>query len=286
MSPTQTVPRDIEYAWPSDDLSRSFTATLLAGTQAAGYGLERLQNDNPAYPTKWDTNTFDILWDFGTATAVKYVLLVHHNFIPGLTGVTFKMGNTTGTTAFSRTFTIRDYHEDLFPVNEHLDLRDVTPTYRYARLTAADANVVPCAIGAFPILTEVRALDGNLLLDANPEDDESHPLVEHKTDVGVSTIYSHGTRLRWLRGEKIQENTDARNIRAWNRATQGRSIPFVLIPHIIDDDHEDTTDEESWIVRWEQQNLPRTYFGPDLMSRYRLQWEEVSRGLRPTPAAI
>jgi len=283
--------RDLEYAHPSDDLSRLFTATLTAGSQASGaYTPAELRNDNPAHPFKADSTTFRLLWDFGSAVPVEYVVLVHHNFTPGLTGVTFAMGSTGATSSFTRSFTIRSYHEDLFPVNEHLDLRDVTPTYRYASLEVSSANVVPCALGKFPILTRVRALDGHLLVESTPEDDEAHPLVEHKTDVGVSTIYSHGTRLRWLRGDKIQQDSDAVALRSWNRATQGRSIPFVLIPHTLNDHAAATSplveQEEAWIARWEDQNLPRTYIGPDLLSRYRLKFEEVSRGLRPTPAAV
>ncbi len=278
--------RDLEYAHPSDDLSRAFTATLTSGSQATGYAPVRLTNDNPAFPFKADSTTFRLLWDFGTARPVEYLLLVHHNFLAGLSGVTFAMGSTTATSSFSRSFTIRTYHEDLFPVNEHLDLRDVTPTYRYASLAVTSANSVACALGKIAILTRVRALDGNLMLDGAPEEDESHPIVEHKTDVGVSTIYSHGTRLRWLRGDKIQKATDAAAIRSWWRATQGRSLPFVLIPHITRVPSPTPEEEESWIVRWEQPNLPRTYIGPDLLSRYHLTFEEVSRGLRPTPAAV
>jgi len=286
-----TVIRDLEYAYPADDLARAFTATLVDGSptiQAVGYGPERLRNDNPAYPFKVDATTFRLVWDFATAQTVRYVLLVHHNFVAGLGGVRFAMGTTDATTDFSRDFIIRAYHEDDFPLNEHLDLRDVSPSYRYASLEVTVANSVNCSLGAFPMLTTVRALDGNLMLDA--EDDESHPMVEHKTDVGVSTIYVHGTRLRWLRGDKIQESTDAAAIRSWNRATLGRGLPFVLIPHILDE-HAPVTSpeveqEESWIVRWEDPNLPRAYIGPDLMSRYRLKFEEVSRGLKPTPSAV
>ncbi len=283
--------RDLEYAYPSDDLSRAFTATLTAGSQAAGDYLPAvLKNDDPAHPFKVDSTTFRLLWDFGSAMPVEYVLLVHHNFLTGLSGVTFAMGSTTATSNFSRTFTIRRYHEDLFPVNEHLDVRDVTPTYRYASLEVTSANSVNCALGKCAILTRVRALDGNLLLEGSPEDDESHPIVEHQTDVGVSTIYSFGTRLRWLRGDKIQRDSDARAIRSWSRATEGRAVPFVLIPHLINEDapveSPPVDQEESWIARWEDKTLARSYIGSDLLSRYHLKFEEVSRGLRPTPAAV
>lgn len=281
---------DLEYGHPGDDLARAFTSTLTAGSQATGYGPERLADDDPSYPFKVDSATFRLLWDFGQATLVEYALLVHHNFLPGLGGVFFAMGSTTATTDFSREFIIRDYHEDLFPVNEHLDLRDVSPIYRYASLEVSSANIVDCSLGAFPMLTQVRTLDGHLLLDSTPQEDEEHPLVEHRTDVGVSTIYAHGTRLRWLRGEMLQTDANAAQIRSWNRATLGRGLPCTLIPHILND-HAPVTSpvtvqEESMIVRFEDPKLPRSYVGPDLLSRYRLGFEEVSRGLIPTPSAV
>src|SRR4030095_810612 len=165
-------------------------------------------------------------------------------------------------------FTIRSYGDDRFPTNEHLDLRigGTPPVYRYASLSVTSDNVVPCAIGRVPILHTVRALDGALLLE--PEEDESHPLVEHQTDLGVSTIFGFGTRRRWLRGDKIQQNSDASAIRAWNRATYGRGLPFVLIPHVFPDG--DPSAEEAWICRWENDRLPRTYPNTMLLSRYRL----------------
>jgi hypothetical protein len=273
--------RDLEYAYPGDDLSRSTVATLTSGTQAAGYEPVRLTNDDPSYPFKTDSTTFRLLWDFGAPRPIAYVCLVHHNFFPGLGGVTFALGTTAATTDVVRTFTIRDYAPDRFPTNEHLDLRPAG-SYRYASLSVTSPNVVPCAIGKVPILTTVRALDGTLMLES--EEDESHPLVEHQTDLGVSTIYAFGTRRRWLRGDKIQKASDAAAIRAWNRASGGRAIPFVLIPHIFPEG--DPSGDEAWLCRWEQDRLPRTYLDTQLDSRYRLQFEEVSRGLRPTPAAI
>lgn len=274
--------RDLEYAHPGDDLSRATVATLTAGTQAAGYGPERLTNDDPSYPFKVTTTTFRLVWDFGAPVPIAYVLLVHHNFAPGLPGVTFAAGTTSATTEFSQTFTIRGYAPDRFPTNEALDLRALALEYRFASLTVTTPNTVPCAVGAVPILSTVRTLDGTLLLEA--EEDESHPLVEHQTDLGVSTIYAFGTRRRWLRGDKVQEQTDAAAIRDWNRATGGRALPFVLIPHVFPEGHPELA--ESWICRWEQDRLPRTYLDTTLKSRYRLQFEEVSRGLRPTPAAV
>ncbi len=279
-----TIRRDLEYAYPGDDLSRAFTATLTSGSQEVGYEPVRLTNDDPSYPFRASTTTFRLLWDFGTATRVQHVTLIHHNFLAALAGVTLAMGSSTATTDFSRTFTIRPYQENDFPQNESLDLRDVDPSYRYLSLALTSANSVAAALGKIAILSTVRTLDGTLMIDA--EDDEAHPVVSHKTDIGVETIYAHGTRLRTMTGDKLQAATDAAAIRSWNRASRGRSLPFMLIPH-IGEDSAAGTDEETWLVRWTEDSLPRTYLVPDLaLSKYVLKFSEVSRGLRPTPSAV
>lgn len=276
--------QNFEYAYPSDDLSRSILATLSSGVQSSGYDPSRLQNDDPSYPFKVDSTTFRLVWDFGSATTVKYVLLVHHNFQAGLTGVSFQMNatNAWGAPSFTQDFTIRTYQEDSFPVNEHLDLRPTNPSYRYASLVVSNANVVNCAVGKCAILTTVRSLTRNLLVGG--QDEESHPLVEHATDLGVSTIYSLGTRRRWLRSNKIATEADALLIRSMIRASSGRAVPFVIIPHL--EDAAAGTIEESMIVRWEKPSVQRMYTGPGLMSQYAFAFEEVSRGLKPTPSAV
>jgi hypothetical protein len=95
----------------------------------------------------------------------------------------------------------------------------------------------------------------------------------------VSTIYAHGTRWRWIRGDVTQTIITAELLRSWNRATQGRGKPCVIWPHL------DAVDEPLF-VRWEKEQLPRARIGPEGESRFRLGFEEVSRGLKPTPAAV
>jgi hypothetical protein len=266
------------YCLPSDDIAVGETPTLVSGTQATGYPPENVGNEDPAYPFKVDSTTFRLVWDFGSAVAPKLVVLAHHNFAPGLTGVRFQMNATDVWTApsFSAEFPAASYHLDKFPLTLHLDLRSSAPSYRYASLVVTSANTVNCAIGEVIISTAIRMLDGTVQFDS--EEDEDHPLVEHQTDVGVSTIYRHGTRLRWLRGDKVVEATDAAAIRTWTRASLGRGLPFVVLPHLAE--------TEAWYVRWENGKVPRTYIGPDLISRYRLAFAEVSRGLYPTPSAV
>jgi hypothetical protein len=268
----------LRYTLPSHNLAGLVTPTLVSGTQAPGtyprdYLPARLYDDNPAHPFKVSTPTFRLLWDFGSPVTVSLVILIHHNFSAGLGNVTLGMGTSSATSNFSQTFVIAAYHPDKFPVNSYLELSPAQ-TYQYLSLEAASANIVDCSIGEFPIYSAIQSI-GHSFLISTDQDDEDHPLVDHKTDIGVSTIYRHGTRLRWLRGDVVEEQSIGDQIRTWNRASLGRGLPFVILP----------PDREPMFVRWEESKLPRNFMERGV-SKYRLAFEEVSRGLYPTPSAV
>lgn len=272
----------LDYTHPADDLAAAFTPTLASGSMATGYSLECFGNTDPSLPGKLNETTFRLVWDLGSATPVTAVILVHANLDAGLSGVLFDMNATSSwsSSSFSHAITIPPYHEDLFPQNAALDLRALgspVPSYRYASLAVTTANSVPCAIGEIILATELRSIYGTFQVDA--DEDEEHPLQENKTDVGVSSIYIHGVRWRWVRGQVVQEADTAVQIRAWNRACFGRGYPCVVWPHLDDND-------EPLYVRWQDNKLPRTRIGPDGISRFQLGFEELSRGLKPTPSAV
>lgn len=269
---------DFQYTHPADNIAGAVTPTLSSGTTASGYSVANLSDNDPSKPWKASTTTFRLVWDWGSAQTVKVVALIHHNLQASLSGVKFEMNaaDSWGAPSFSQTLTVPAYHEDDFPANVYADISATSPSYRYGSLAVTSANIVACSIGELVISTGLRSLTGCLMVDAS--DDEEHPIVEHRTDVGVSTIYAHGTRWRWVRGDKVQAATDAQKIRALNRASQGRSLPFVILPHLQND--------EPFFVRFEKTTLPRTYMDNAWVSRYRLEFEEVSRGLIPTPSAV
>ncbi len=272
------MPTNFEYTYPSDSITGSATPSLPTGTQDAEYPVANLSDNDPSKPWKVTGTTFRLVWDWSTAQTVKFVALIHHNLQAGLTGVKFEMNasDSWGSPSFSQTLVVPAYHEDDFPANIHADISATSPSYRFGSLAVTSANIVACSIGEVVISTALRSLTGCLMPDAS--DDEEHPIVEHRTDVGVSTIYSHGTRWRWVRGEKTQAGSDAAKIRSLNRASQGRSLPFIILPHLQND--------EAFFVRWEKNQLPRTYIDNSYISKFRLEFEEVSRGLIPTPTAV
>jgi len=267
------------YTHPEDNIAGRVVPTLTTGTVASGYQIAYLYDSDPSNPFKTVGTTFRLVWDFGVATLVKGVALIHHNFVAGLSGVFFQMhtANVWTSPAFSHVLVPPAYLLDQFPVNVFGDFRTLLPTYRYASLAVTVANVVSCSIGEFLILSELRSIDGFTM--SSSDDQEDHPIVEHKTDVGVSTIFLHGTRLRWFRGNVLQGKTTADNIRNWGRATYGRGLPFLIVPLTY-------SDAEPWLVRWEDGKINRHYHESKGYSTYSLAFEEISRGLKPTPSAV
>lgn len=257
------------YALRTDEVGASAVPALASGTPDAEYPVTNLVDNNPARPFK-ATGAWRVTWDFGTPRPIQLVALIHHNFAAGLAGVQFQMNGAAdwSAPAFSQAFTVPPYQEDGFPVNLHLDLQATTPTYRYASLTAP----VSAAVGLCLMYTAVRGLPGHLALGAG--EDEAHPLIENRTDAAVSTFFSWGTRLRALHGETPQSVAASEAIRAWNRSTRGRFDPFLILPHLEDD--------EAWFVRYVETTLTRTFLVPadhGGVSQWALAFDEVSRGL-------
>jgi hypothetical protein len=273
---------DLEYALPTDDLKRiTGSWQLVTGSTDLGYGLERLCNDDPAFPTKFSDATFRIARDYGAPVAPKYAALIHANLQPGYHSMVLQghTSNVWTAPAFSVTFPTMEYQENGFPLNLGIDLREAAPSYRYWSLAATVANGVPIAIGLFIMVDTVRALDGHFLLSANPQDDEDAPSNRHVTDAGVESTLSFGTRLRWLRGEKLSETNEGAALLSWHRAAAGDAGRFLLLPHM--------EENEPWFARFASSKLPRTHRMPNnLLYGVRLEFAEISRGLKPTPSAV
>lgn len=271
----------VHYAYPSEDLSSTVTPTLTSGTQDPEYPIANLAGINPAKPWKVTTTTFRLLWDFGSAVPVYIVALIHANLQAALGGVILAFGSTTATSGFSTNFTIGPYDEQGYPSNSHLDLSTADsggpPTYRYMSLAVTVPNIVVVSIGKILIARAVHELP-HFIIPKSPAEEEQHPMSEHSTDAGVVTIFSLGVRRRWVRGEMAASNTNAALLKSWRRSAGGRTLPFLLLPHLSPD--------EVWYARFEKDKMHRTFWGSNGKSFIPEGFEEVSRGLKPTPSAV
>lgn len=270
---------DLEYTHHADDIASRATWTLVSGTAATQYPLANLFTDDPSFPFKANETTVRFEGDFGVPVSPLLAVLVNPNFTPGLLGVMLEgSADAFATTPFSQEFPAASYWENDFPLNLHLDLRVAAPSYRYWAVEVTVANGVTLSIGEFILATDIKVLQGSLIIDDGVSEDEDHPQNEHATDAGIYTINSHGTWIRKLRGVVKQDDANSTKIRAWNRSSFGRAKPCVLLPH-LDPEHVE-------YVRFGSTKLTRTYIGGMYRSRFELEFERLSVGLKPTPSAV
>ena len=269
----------LDYTLPTENLAPSYTPTLLSGTTDSNYPLTNLVDQNPAKPWKTTGTSFSLRWDFGSTKTVKLILIVHANFAPACTGGVSLGDDVNGiSNNFNGTIT-PTYLEDGFPRNIAFDLRATSnPTGRYLFITLS-GNGVACAIGEVGFYTAIHSCHGNYIVPKNPHDDEEHLLLDPMSDAGIVNIYEYGTKRRTLNGFIYGTSSDMASIRTFNRSTHGRSKPFAISAHLPNDD-------EWWFARFMDKNLARPYIHGNGKSIMSLPFEELSRGLPPTPSSI
>jgi len=281
----------LQYTWPDDDYIPALTRTspsglTFSGTADASYPVENLGDQDPQNPFKTADTTVAIVGDLGAALPIGLLVLVHHNFVAGLSPDALVLDlddNSSFTSPETFPITVPDYQEDDFPGNILLDLVAEgygVKTYRYFRVRNVSANAVAVSIGELILCPGWRELPVDFRVNA--EDDESHPLIRNVSEGGgVPTKYTHEYRPRWLRGEILDTTQDDDElIRRWNRAARGEMWPFLVHPHLPID--------EPWYVSFDGLRLPRKrLFRTEqglVVNGWSLAFEEQARGLIPEPS--
>jgi hypothetical protein len=278
---------DLEYTIPTDELP--IVWSLNGGIAAAGYPLAKLTNDNPADPFKLDSQSVALQGTLPAPAPVACAALIHHNFDPGKHDLYLMAGTVPGAPTYFQAFpAVPPRALDGFPVNLLLDLRPLGPLpifpywyfVSYPGYGAWTPNSVPISIGELKLYSDVHAIDGSLVVDLRPTEQEGYPLIDHVTEGDVSMVYPYGTKRRALHGGILQAGDAAVQVQQWYRATRGRALPFLVLVT----EAEGAEVAEPWLCRFEKSALDRTFTYGSVMSTFDLAIEEISRGLRPTPS--
>jgi hypothetical protein len=256
------------YCRPSDNIIANAT-TVTPSTEATGYDVENLWDGNPAKPWKATAQTANIVFDFGVATSIELVALIHHNLTAGLeVRIQGNATNVWSGPTLNQAFTIAAYDQDGFPVNPYLDLTAIAHSFRFWRLVIVGTNAANVAIGEMWLSATKRTLVKGVA--AGFKHGASRPLIEHVTDYQVSTIYDLGAKVRSWDGRIMTTSADLLTLQAWWDACRGRALPTLLVP--------DPTVSEIALVRWRsmERSFERIY---DKYNPVEVGWTEVSRGL-------
>ena len=259
---------DLLTGWPSENVAGAYSS-LTATTEDSTYPATNLHDHNPAKPAKLTGSSGTFVWDFGTATRIDWATFGPHNLAGGSALLQGNATNSWGGPSFTHTFTIPANFADRQSRHPWMDLTGLsgytTGGYRYWRLSVATTSA-PVAIGEVWLAGQKRLVT-NLKMGAT--DRRMRPLVEHRTDYGIATLYGLGVLLRALEG--IWFNTDAKAadlLDLWFDAN-GREAMFPVVA--------DQSGTEALFVRFSS-GIDLEQQEPGLTS-IRVTMDEVGRGL-------
>lgn len=215
------------YCRPSDIVTAN--ATITASAEDSGYPAPLLGNKNPAYPAKLTATSGWWLFTYPAAQSLDLVVLVQHNFDAGLP--VYLQANTSDSwesPPLSVAFTMLAIRADNFRPNVYVDLTAVSSrSYQYWRVYVSGTNTANLALGEVLMVVTKRTLSPNISPSFQRE--LNHPVIEHKTDANVSTIYDLGTQWETIRGVIKNNAAGADDQETLFRGAGGRSLPFLFI---------------------------------------------------------
>lgn len=262
------------YARPSDNVAPSAAVITASAPDAdPDYAAASIVDLDPAKPSKLTTTTGNWVFDFGTAQRVDVAAIIHHNLTAGLeVRIQGHATDAWGAPSFNQPIVIPAYHEDGFPACPFLDLTTLAGYsaggFRFWRLVVVGTNAAAIAIGEVLLLALKRSVEVNLSWGATEE--EEHPLIEHRTDHGVSSITGLGTTWRELAGDLDTTDAGWQSVRSLRRDARGRARGWLAVP--------DPTLNDALFVRFLETRGGRVFTFLDRNGvAFRLQ--EVSRGL-------
>jgi len=214
---------------PTDNIAANATAiTVESGTGDPDYPPAFLVDLNPAKPFKFTTTTGAVLFEFAAPVTIEMFALIHHNLMAGLTNVRIQANssNSWGSPPLNVALTIPTRRSDGFSANPHANLTGMTNTYKWWRLSFADANNVPIQIGEVWMGATRRTLAVNIRWDYEENDDQ--PLIEHVTDFQIRTSYSYGVSIRRYVAQLTTTDAGAAELYDWWRSCRGRALIMLM----------------------------------------------------------
>ncbi len=264
------------YARAINNVAPNAIVTINTGTEdpdflIAGAAPAPIADLNPAKKKAFTGVTGSLVYDFTVAQLLNGVAIIHHNLTAGLLDVSIQ-GNATdswGSPTLDVDFVIPAVDADGFRINPWLDLSgEGSKTFRFWRIVVATANGANVAYGQILLLDALFKPIHNV--KTNADEDEDHPIIEHRTDFGVSAVFDYGIRSRQLSGTILTTTAEADIWRETQRQARGRARAFFFA--------RDRDVNDAMFVRF-----TRTKYGRKLRSHeihvLPFSVQEVSRGL-------
>lgn len=273
-----TFPYDAIYSYWSDELARQATITLQTGTAEAGYGVDRLIDDNPAILFKSPDTQVALQIAFGAPVPLALLALFHATpeagedvRIQGHTSAAWGSPSVdlpfppagwvgAGVTRWPNNPWLSGIDTDLFDVG-----------YRYYRLCFGLTTPLaqPLQLGQLRMHSALY----RYALDNSPQVKRTRPRIDNRTAFNISTKYSRGTEIYSQAVEMGALEDDERTaLQAHWSDVDGANQPWVFIP--------DGLVNRAYLGTWAMtdesfQRMTRA------TAKFTGAFEELGRGLRP-----
>lgn len=256
------------YSHPDDNLAAQLTPAIQSGAAASGYGVDKLTNQNPAYPFIATTTVLRLTWGpFGSPVLPAFCALFHTN-IDGVASIQGNSSSDFSSPEWSAAFTIPGLDEDGYRDNPWLNLSSGYAAKTYLSLIVA-SNTQNIRIGEIWLGSTIRRPHQGH--ERGSERVERHRAVAFETSAGVEVVTDLGTRDGTIANLAYTTNgTGLATLRSWRRAAQGRTRPFAVV---FDD-----AVNHAQFVRFDDERYAVVGLSPDLVA-VRIGLREVSRGL-------
>lgn len=255
-----------KFCLPTDDRA-GLATTFTASAEDPEYVTENIVAASntghlnlPSRPAKLTTTSGWWQLGFGSPITILAAAVIYHNFDEALNVTLILDGGTP------IPITIEAHHADGWPVSPWIQF--AAQSVSTVRLSVNAANSIPVQVGRLMLLAILRDLDNDVRW--GEEETEEHGLIEHRTDLGVETMYDLGGKRRAFNGEIALKDDKAGDFMEIFRQARSRVQPWLLIP--------DAGEADAWLVRFEEPRFSRTR---EMINHniFPFRVRELSRGL-------
>lgn len=258
------------FALPTDDRA-SLATSITASDPDAEYPASNLVAASntghlnlPSRPAKLDAleGYFDLA--FSSPITILAAAMIYHNCDENL-DVTLELGSGSPFATIIQMPT-EPHHPDGWTVSSWVEFSPVSVDA--ARLSFNEPNSINIQVGRLMLLAAIRDIGNDVRWGV--VESEEHGRLEHRTELGVETLYDLGGKRRAINGEIALLDSTVGDFISIYRQTRSRVQPWLLVP--------DAGETDAWLVRFEDPGWSRTLDNPD-HNIFPFRVKEVSRGL-------
>lgn len=228
----------LAYSHAGDNLLDTATVTLQTGSALTGYGLDKLNDGDPARPFKAAETTIEIRFAWAAPVLPAFPVLGNSNLTVAATLEGRSDASWGAAEVGPFAFAIPTLGGDGLYSSPFQNLTG-TATKRFWRLKVT-GNAAAIIIGELWLGSTYRYIDSGYQI-ADAELGPVWSSIRHETEGGAELVYTRAARRESVDGHVGVTPSEAASLDAWAQSCRGDARPSVMVPR------DDVND--AWMVR-------------------------------------